>query len=87
MKPLGYGKKFLCVDQFREIQIVLPDLVSFLLLSAQCILPRKESLALRPSGVKMGLELFICAAETVADRVCILAVCPAVSHNYVLYVC
>lgn len=37
--------------------MVLLDLVSLLLLSVQCILPRKRSLALRPSGVKRGLGL------------------------------
>lgn len=55
IKPLWYGKKFPRVDQYREIQIVLLDLVSLLPLSARCILPRRGFLALRPSGMKMGL--------------------------------
>lgn len=77
------------MDQFREIQIDLLDLVSLLLLGAQRVLPRKASLSLRPSGVKMGFRAFVCAAEveTIADWVCILTVCTAVLHNYVLYVC
>lgn len=36
-----------------------------------------------------GFRAFVCAAEveTIADGVCISAVCTAVSHTYVLYVC
>lgn len=67
--------------------MVLLDLVSLLPLSAQCVLPRKGFLALRPTGVKMDLERSSVLQRLLQTGCASSAVCTAVSHDYVLYMC
>lgn len=66
--------------------MVLLDFVSLLLLSAPCVLPRKGSLTLRSSGMKMGLGLLSMLQKLLQIRCASLAVCTALSHSYVFYV-